>query len=136
MEPSFVSDPAVAGFALRGVAVTRGGRTVLDGIDCTFGGSGVIGLIGPNGAGKTTLLRAMMGFLPLFEGAVAFDGQDLSLWERSSLACRVGYMAQGAPCFWPTTLLLRLVRIINYKSWIPCGSPPRRAAPWWWWCTT
>ncbi|WP_284163439.1 ABC transporter ATP-binding protein [Frigidibacter sp. SD6-1] len=36
-----------------------------------------VALIGPNGAGKTTLLRALMGWVPVAEGMVLFDGHQI-----------------------------------------------------------
>jgi branched-chain amino acid transport system ATP-binding protein len=35
-------------------------------------------LVGGNGVGKTTLLRTVMGQLRLWEGTIAFEGQDVS----------------------------------------------------------
>jgi branched-chain amino acid transport system ATP-binding protein len=35
-------------------------------------------IVGANGSGKTTLLRAVMGTIPVWEGCVAFDGQDVT----------------------------------------------------------
>jgi len=38
----------------------------------------ITGLIGPNGAGKTTLFNLITGFLPLDEGKVYFQGEDIT----------------------------------------------------------
>jgi branched-chain amino acid transport system ATP-binding protein len=38
-------------------------------------------LIGPNGAGKTTFISQLAGELQLDEGAVHFDGRDISEWK-------------------------------------------------------
>ncbi len=91
----------MSGYAVHDLAVKRDGHPVLDGLSLDIGGAGVVGLIGPNGAGKTTLLKALLGFLPAARGSVAFDGVPLARWNRAALACRVGYLAQGAPCAWP-----------------------------------
>lgn len=95
---------SLAGFSLRGVCVSRGGRGVIDGLDLDLGGAGIVGLIGPNGAGKTTLLKTLMGFLAPDAGSVHFESKPVTEWDRAGLACRVGYLAQGAPCFWPMTV--------------------------------
>src|SRR3546814_17998679 len=45
-------------------------------------------IIGPNGAGKTTLLRAIMGLVPLTQGAVRLDGRPLDgtpTWQMPDL---------------------------------------------------
>lgn len=38
----------------------------------------ILGLIGPNGAGKSTLFGCINGTLPLTEGKVTFNGQEIS----------------------------------------------------------
>ncbi len=35
-------------------------------------------IIGSNGAGKTTLLRAIMGIIPVWNGSVIFNGEDIT----------------------------------------------------------
>jgi branched-chain amino acid transport system ATP-binding protein len=35
-------------------------------------------LLGVNGAGKTTLLKVLLGLMPAWQGAVAFDGEDIT----------------------------------------------------------
>jgi branched-chain amino acid transport system ATP-binding protein len=53
-------------------------RPVLHGISLDVPEKGVVALIGPNGHGKTTLLRTLSGLLPTRDGALQFDGQDIS----------------------------------------------------------
>lgn len=38
----------------------------------------VVSIIGANGAGKTTTLRALSGLIPVRDGSVAFDGNDVT----------------------------------------------------------
>lgn len=73
---------------LDGLAVERGGRAVLSGIDARLEAGLVHAIIGPNGAGKTTLLRAILGELPVAAGSIAFG-------ERA-LAARAGAKAMRA----------------------------------------
>ncbi len=38
----------------------------------------IIGLIGPNGSGKTTLFNSIVGYHPLDDGSIRFEGQEIS----------------------------------------------------------
>jgi energy-coupling factor transport system ATP-binding protein len=74
-----------------GLAVRRGHRTVLSGVDLAVAEGEVVALLGRNGAGKTTLLRALAGLLRPDAGRVTAGG-------------RVAYVPQdpGALLFSPT----------------------------------
>ena len=54
----------------RGIALSRGGRLILDHIDIDIAPREIVTLIGPNGAGKTTLVRALLGLEPVDAGEV------------------------------------------------------------------
>lgn len=56
--------------SLEGVAVARGGVTLLDGVAFTLGRGEAKVLRGPNGSGKTTLLRTIAGLQPAVSGRI------------------------------------------------------------------
>ena len=56
---------------VRGLRVTLGGRSILDGIDADILRHQITALIGLNGSGKTTLLRALIRECP-YQGEVRF----------------------------------------------------------------
>lgn len=59
-----------------------------------------IALLGPNGAGKTTLLRAATRMLPLQQGVVRLDGQDVSRLTPYQVASRgLCHVPQGRGIF-------------------------------------
>ena len=57
-------------------------------------------LLGRNGVGKTTLLKSIMGLLPIRQGVVAFEGQDVTSLKPYEIA-RLGmaYVPQGRMIF-------------------------------------
>ncbi len=60
----------------------------------------VVGLLGPNGAGKTTSFRMTVGMIRADEGAVLFDGNDVTnmpMYKRARLG--VGYLSQEPSIF-------------------------------------
>jgi branched-chain amino acid transport system ATP-binding protein len=63
---------------LRDVTVAYGRIEALHGISLGIEQGEVVALIGANGAGKTTTMRAISGLLPLQQGSVWFDGNDIS----------------------------------------------------------
>jgi ABC-type branched-subunit amino acid transport system ATPase component len=71
---------------VKGLRQRFGGVTALDGADLTVEQGRITGLIGPNGAGKTTLFNAVTGALRPNDGAVTFDGTDVTGWRPDRLA--------------------------------------------------
>ena len=57
-------------------------------------------IVGPNGAGKSTAMKAVFGMLPLREGAVTLDGQDITrLSPQERVAMGMGFVPQTANVF-------------------------------------
>lgn len=72
-----MSAGAVA-LGVRGLAVARGGVTVLEGIGFDLRAGEALILRGPNGAGKTTLLRTLAGLQPAVAGEVICAPESLA----------------------------------------------------------
>jgi urea transport system ATP-binding protein len=77
------------------------GRTrVLFGVSLEVPDGSLVCLMGRNGVGKTTLLNAIMGLLPVEEGTVRLDGEDLTGTPTHVRARRgIGYVPQGHQVF-------------------------------------
>ena len=75
------------------VAISAGGKRIIEGVSLTLMPSELVGLMGPSGAGKTTLMTALNGYQPPSSGRVLFNGQDLySSFEQFRLG--IGYVPQ------------------------------------------
>lgn len=55
------------------LAVVRGGRVLLSGIDLALRAGDAVVLAGPNGVGKSSLLRVLAGLIPVFAGALSVN---------------------------------------------------------------
>ncbi|WP_310645670.1 ATP-binding cassette domain-containing protein [Limnohabitans sp.] len=68
---------------------------VLRGISLQVPLGKMTGLVGRNGAGKTSLMRSVMGHLPVHQGRVMFNGQDLTaLPPEARASLGIGYMPE------------------------------------------
>jgi branched-chain amino acid transport system ATP-binding protein len=68
---------------------------VLRGFSMRVGAGQMVGLVGRNGAGKTSTMRSIMGHLPLRQGQVLFEGQDLGAMPPEARAgLGLGYMPE------------------------------------------
>ena len=85
--------------AVRDLCVSRGGRRVLQGLNCHFPLTGISVILGGSGSGKSTLLRALSRLIRPDSGQI-WVGEEFELCrmsEREAHAFRrnVGMMFQG-----------------------------------------
>ena len=73
------------------VTKTFGGVTANRGISLAVPEGGIIGLIGPNGSGKTTLFNSIVGYHPIDEGSITFEGREISKLRVQQIA-RLGIL--------------------------------------------
>lgn len=83
---------------LQNVAVIRGNRLVLQGVNIDADAGDVIWIRGANGCGKSTLLRLIAGLLPSASGTVKLDGR-IALSDEN-LALDTGLSVERALRFW------------------------------------
>src|SRR3954464_10709545 len=60
------------------ITLLYGRIQALQGISLEVAEGEIVALIGANGAGKTTTMRAISGLRPGAEGAIRFDGEDIT----------------------------------------------------------
>jgi manganese/zinc/iron transport system ATP- binding protein len=80
--------------AVRGLSVSYGATTALDGVDWTSPPSGRVAIVGPNGAGKSSFVKAVLGLVP-HDGEVSVFGRPLS-----ETRARTAYTPQRAAVDW------------------------------------
>lgn len=80
---------------LKHVSAGYGQKSVLREVTASFPAGKLTSVIGVNGSGKSTLLRAMLGILPISDGALLLDGADIRTMQRSEIAKRIAYLSQG-----------------------------------------
>jgi iron complex transport system ATP-binding protein len=91
--PDAAPDVSAAPISLRGVAVVRDGRAILDGIDWDVGPGERWAVLGPNGSGKTTLLHvAGMRLLPT-RGVVEVLGARYGRTDARAMRRRVALVS-------------------------------------------
>jgi urea transport system ATP-binding protein len=78
-------------------------------------------LLGRNGVGKTTLLKSLMGLVPIKNGNITFNGQDISKatpYERARAG--IGFVPQGREIFARLTVQENLHMGLAHK---PASTP-------------
>lgn len=79
----------------RGIALSRGTRAVLRGIDLDVMPGELVSVLGASGSGKSTLLRVLAGLLPASDGEMRIDGHSMQ-GPRADVA-----LAFQDPCLLP-----------------------------------
>lgn len=71
---------------VRGVSKRFGGVQAVSEVDLALGAGELRCIIGPNGAGKSTLFKLLLGSLRPDQGAIFFEGRDVTRMEPSRRA--------------------------------------------------
>ena len=94
------------------LSVSYGSRRVLTEVSLEVNSGEVVALIGPNGAGKSTLVRAVSGIVPVQDGTVRTNGDNLlslSPMQRARFLAVVPQAVAMPPAYsvWETVLMGR-----------------------------
>ena len=95
-------DLAAPLLSLKDVAVSRGGRRILEGVSFVLSAGETILLKGANGAGKTTLLRAISQFLPTDKGNITVAGNARAVYCGHSDGVKTAMTVKENATFWAT----------------------------------
>ena len=98
-----------------------GETQALFGVSLNVGQGEVVALLGPSGAGKTTTLRSILGLTPARQGAIKFDGSDITTRATHEIArLGVGWVPDDRRIF-PALTVARNLSIARkrtrFRSW-------------------
>ncbi len=98
----------------RGLTKSYRGRRVVDGASMAVRAGEAVGLLGPNGAGKTTSFYMVTGLIPVDEGQILIDGNDVTqmpMYQRARLG--IGYLPQEASIFRGLTVEKNILAVLE-----------------------
>jgi len=104
---------------VRGLVKSYGRRRVVDGVSFEVEAGEVVGLLGPNGAGKTTSFRMTTGQITPEDGAVLFNGQEvtrLPMYKRARLG--MGYLSQETSVFRKLSVEQNILAILEIMPFL------------------
>lgn len=93
-----------------------GKRSVVDDVSIHVQSGEVVGLLGPNGAGKTTSFYMMVGLIPVNEGHILLNQQDIThlpIHDRAKQG--IGYLPQEASIFRKLSVADNILAILQTR---------------------
>jgi branched-chain amino acid transport system ATP-binding protein len=95
--------------SIRGVTAYYGNIAALKGVDIEVGAGEIVALIGANGAGKSTLMMTICGNPRARDGAILFDGRDITQFSTHAIArLKIAQSPEGRRIFVRMTVLENL----------------------------
>ena len=94
-------------------------RMVLEEVSLSIPTGEVFAIVGPNGVGKSTLIKASSGILPLLEGQIIVEGQDIRSLTPDQRAKLIGVVPQAThiPPFFTAQQVVLMGRT-PYLGWL------------------
>jgi len=89
------------------LAIKRGGKVLLSGLNCAICAGEAVVVLGPNGAGKSSLLLALAGLLYAAD-SISIHGENLSGISRSERARLIAWQGDLPPTEFGLTVAQRL----------------------------
>lgn len=101
------------------LSISRGGKTILDGVNLQMQPGRLSVVLGPNGAGKSTLLKALTGVASPDRGDVLVGERSLESFESQELARQRAVLAQDTPLTFDFSVeeVVMLGRIPHLSGW-------------------
>ncbi|MEX0421522.1 ABC transporter ATP-binding protein [Spiribacter pallidus] len=84
----------------QGLYAGYGGVDILRNTHLRLGADEIVVIVGPNGAGKSTAMKAVFGLVPIREGRVHYQGEDITNRPPERMVTRgIAYVPQEANVF-------------------------------------
>ncbi len=99
---------------VRNVDVHYDGVQVLFGVNFEVDEGEIVALLGTNGAGKSTLLKTISGLVEATNGAVVFDGRDMTYAPPNEVAARGVVQVPGGQGVFPTLTVAEHLRLASW----------------------
>ena len=99
---------------VRGLDVSYGDVQILFNVDFEVDQGSIIALLGTNGAGKSTLLKAITGVVQPSNGAVIFDGRDVTDAPPHEIAALGIAMVPGGQGVFPTLTVRENLKVASW----------------------
>jgi ABC-type branched-subunit amino acid transport system ATPase component/MFS family permease len=99
---------------VRNIDVHYDGVQVLFGVNFEVDEGEIVALLGTNGAGKSTLLKAISGLVEATNGAVVFDGRDMTYAPPNETAERGVVLFPGGQGVFPTLSVGEHLRLASW----------------------
>lgn len=93
--PASAEEGPASAMRLRGVCLGYGGTRVVGPLDLDIPAARATSIIGANGCGKSTLLRGLTRQLPLLDGSIEVDGEDIAARSARAYARAVSLLPQS-----------------------------------------
>jgi branched-chain amino acid transport system ATP-binding protein len=100
---------------VRNLDVHYDGVQVLFGVNFEVDQGEIVALLGTNGAGKSTLLKSVAGLVPATNGAIVFDGRDMTYAPPNEVAGRGVVLFPGGQGVFPS---LSVAEHLRLASWL------------------
>jgi ABC-type branched-subunit amino acid transport system ATPase component len=101
---------------VRKLDVSYGDVRILFGVDFEVDQGEIVALLGTNGAGKSTLLRAITGVVEATNGAIVFDGRDITSSPPHEIAGYGIAMVPGGQGVFPSLTVAENLKVATWGN--------------------
>ncbi|EJC82379.1 ABC-type proline/glycine betaine transport system, ATPase component [Rhizobium leguminosarum bv. trifolii WSM2297] len=102
---------------IRNVTKRYGAATVVDNVSMRVEKGEITVIVGTSGSGKSTLMRMINRLVPITEGEIFVNGQNVTGVEVTELRRKIGYAIQGHGLFPHRTVAQNIATVPQLLDW-------------------